>query len=221
MRPEEAEKTPEPSGQDGSKPGKSLLGRVRTSLVSLLLLVLGWVGQDVYGAVRDRFVEPDDAISQLAERQAQAFAEVKEQLGQLGASSAGERAALKGVRQGLARLQESNQSLLTKLELAGQENQRMSKAAQQAGRAAGGYDFLLSENEGLRLDERNSIGIGRVGNSIVDVRLSSLGQPEQHAPAMRSGQSLDYRAADGRGCQVSLLTVYRDTGGASFVRSCG
>ena len=215
--------TSEVAAQEVKKPGKLSWHYWKYKIGLAVLAVLGWVAQDMYGAARDYMLGPDEFLVQLAETQKKEFADLKVGLSQLrGGSSSEERAALKNVQEGVASLERNNRDLLAKLTLAKRENETLSQAAASRGGAQGGYDLLLSEGQGLRLDDRNVLGVRRIGSASVDVSLSSLDEAQPRNANLRSGQSLAYRNAAGRDCQVSLLSLDpTGKGAASFARNCG
>lgn len=137
------------------------------------------------------------------------------------AINSGDRAAFASVKSAIRSIERSNAELIQQLVLAKQESDTLRSLAEQRTGIAGGYDFILTENGGIRLDRATTFGIGYVTRDYVRANLSSVGGPDAKSVELNSGQSLAFQGADQRQCKVSLLSIHQaDIGTASFAVNC-
>ena len=188
---------------------------------ALGVLLAGIVGSTLVGNAKRWYFGPDEFLVQMAESQKQEFAALKENLGKLrGSISSDDRAAFNSVQSAVKSLEGANTQLISQLTLAKRENDALRTASEHAGRVSGGYDFLLSENGGMRLDAQNVLGLSSVASYFVAVSLTSV-SGETISEDLRSGQSIPFRNAKGQSCRVSLLSIQdSDPGTASFALGC-
>jgi len=192
---------------------------VKRTLVAVVLLVVGVLGSEAYGALRDRFRDPDEFLVQMKQDQATAFAKLEARLGELGRSVDGQgRDALAEVRSAVGAMKDANAGLIAQLELARLENQRLAELASKTSGVAGGYDFILAANSALALDEASVVGVQNVDNRGAWVQVSA--KDGNRRDYLRSGESIAFNDARGQGCRVSLLSVSSGRS-AAFKRSCG
>jgi hypothetical protein len=192
---------------------------VRT--VWAVVLLIGGIGvNEAYGWVRGKFVDPDEFIKQMAAKQDQSFDELKKGLSQLsGAIDGADRSAVARIEAASREIRRSNLDLISQLDLAKQENSRLSKVAERQSGILGGYDFMLSEHAGMRIDKGVVLGVNSISQNYINAQLSADGAPDS-SRNMTSGQSLNYRNASGAACKVTLLSISGSHGAASFSNSC-
>jgi hypothetical protein len=193
---------------------------VKRTLVAVILLVLGVAGSEAYGSLRDKFRDPDAYLVRMKQDQDAAFKQLQDSLGALGRSVDGDgREALAEVKSAVGEMKAANAGLLAQLELAKQENQRLSQVAGRQAGVTGGYDLILSPKTGMALDVSSVLGVDRISNGGAWVNLSSKDAEGQHK-YLESGEAIAYRNARGQSCKVSLLSVSGNES-ASFKTSCG
>lgn len=186
-----------------------------------VVLLIGGIGvNEAYGWVRGKFVDPDQFIKQLAAKQDQSFDELKKGLSQLsGAIGGADRSAVARIEAASREIRRSNLDLISQLDLAKQENSRLSKIAERQSGVLGGYDFMLSEHAGMRLDKGSVLGVNSISQTYINAQLSADGAPDG-PHNMTSGQSISYRNASGAPCKVTLLSISGSHGAASFSNNC-
>jgi len=193
---------------------------VKRSLVAILLLILGVAGSEAYGYVRDKFRDPDAYLVKMKQDQDAAFARLQDGLSTLGKSVDGNgRDALAEVKNAVGEMKSANTGLLDQLELAKQENMRLSQVSGRQAGVSGGYDFILSPNSGLALDPASVLGVQRIANDGAWVSMSSPQMDDKRA-FLKSGQSIAYQTASKQACRVTLLSILGGKS-ASFKKSCG
>ncbi len=193
---------------------------IARTLWAAILLVAGVAGSELYGWARAQLFDPDAYLKELAAKQDESFKELKSGLRELsGAVGTSQRDALARVEAVSTRIHNANAGLMRQLELAKEENSRLSQVAGRQAGVKGGYDFLLSEHTGLVLDTSSVFGVHTIDASYVSVNLSANGAPEG-TKSLRSGQSLSYVAAGGTQCKVTLLSISGRSGAASFSKTC-
>ena len=185
-------------------------------------MVLTLAASEGYGYVKGKVVGPDEFLVQIAESQKLEFAELKKNLGQIRSSlTDGDREAFSSVQSAVSSLERTNSDLIQQLVMAKRENDTLSKVSEQKAGIAGGYDFILTENSGIRLDATTVLGVRSVSSSYVYVSLTSGTLTEPANSALQSGQSLPYTSAGGQACKLSVLSVRGgDIGTASFAIGC-
>lgn len=188
---------------------------------ALLVLLAGIVGNILIGNAKRWYFGPDEFLVQMANTQKQEFAALKENLGRLrGSITSDDRAAFNSVQSAVKSLEGTNTQLIAQLMLAKRENDALRTASEHDGRVSGGYDFLLSEHGGMRLDAQNVLGVSSVASYFVSVSLTSV-SGETISEDLRSGQSIPFRSAKGQSCRVSLLSIQdSEPGTASFALGC-
>jgi len=195
------------------------------SLVAIVFFVVSYMGTKGLDWTYQKLLGPDDFLAQMAEDNKREFADLKASLSKLDASiqtSGGDREALRAVRNAVKAVESANSSLIAQLQLAKQENDTLSQAMSQKTGLTAGYDFILAEHQGMRIDKATLVGFdsgtGTVGG--IWVSLSSTGGVERKA--LRSGQSIPYVSADGRKCRIAFASLRRvgNTDAASFANLC-
>lgn len=187
-----------------------------------LVLLVGFVSNDAYTSLKGLIWKKTDHLTELAEEQRKAFADLRADLGQISSSiSEGDRAAFRSVRSAVEAIENTNAGLIQQLVLAKQENETLRKASQQAVGVSGGYDFILAERSGVRLDATTVLGVTNVAGGYVGVNLTSAKSEKSVRESLQSGESIAYSSASGQACKVSLLSVNNaDIGTASFAIGC-
>lgn len=201
----------------------SFWARFKMSVLGLIMLVAGWVGQDVYGWVRDKLIPPEDVVGQLAEKQQAGFEALNASLDQLRRAVDGDgKAALREVVAASESLERLNRDVLAKLRFAELENRSLQRNLQAAGGATGGYDFLLAPGETMRIDGANVLGLERISGGRVWVNFSSTSDAGVDTrAALSAGESVAFRNAQGQGCKATLASVREGVEVASFAIVCG
>ena len=111
--------------------------------------------------------------------------------------------------------------MLAKLRFAELENRSLQRNLQAAGGPAGGYDFLLSPGESMRIDAGNVLGLERMSGRTAWVNLSSSTSDRGNLrSALNAGESVDFRNAQGQGCKLTLVTLRDGVDVASFAIVC-
>lgn len=198
------------------------MGKVKMTLMALVFAVGGWIGQDVYGMVRDKLLPGDDPIATLAEQQKAGFDELRASLDGLRGSVDREgAAAFKQVQRATADLQRINEDVLAKLRFAQAENEALARNLQETRGLSGGYDFLLSPQESLRIDAQNVVGLERLTSDGAWVAITSGSSAEAGRRGhIRTGASLPFTNAGGQSCRVTLMSKREGIGAASFSIIC-
>lgn len=193
--------------------------KVQAAMMSACLVFLGWVGQDVYGWLRDKVLPGTDDLALLAADQREGFAALQASLDALRAEGGG--AALSDVRDAVRALERSAEANLDKLRLARAENETLRRSLQQSSGAVGGYDVLLSEQQSVQLDPGTVLGVNQIGGSWIRATLSTPDTAgEARSQNLRPGQSLPYRKRSGEDCTVTLLSLLDGADAASFAIAC-
>lgn len=191
----------------------------QSTFVSILFIVLGWIGQDGYVWAKSKIINEDTAIERIASQQ-------KEEFQALRASLDGLRGDIKGAGLGEAKdavraLERLSNANLDKLRLAQQENEKLRLALSGAGKATGGYDALLSEQESMQLDPGTVLGVNNITNDGVWVTLSTPDTAgRDRSQFVRPGASLPFVRRSGDKCVVSVLSLREGVDAASFAVSC-
>lgn len=205
-----------------AKPPRTLLGKLKMGALALLIALGGWIGEDLYGQVRNQLLPSDDPLGALAQQQQAGFDELKAGLASLRGSVDGEgRAALKEVAAASEAVRRLNQDILAKLRFAEEENRSLQRNLQASRGVGGGHDFLLAPQESIKLDGANVFGLDRIGNSTVWVSLTSTsGEDSKPRRPLRAGESIAFRNARGQDCKVSLMSLRDGIEVASFALVC-
>lgn len=195
---------------------------VKGVLLALGLFLLGIGGDEIKDQIKSRMFGPDEFLAQLAEKQKEGFADLNRNLGMLrGSIGSGDKAAFASVQNAVKGLEDSNSQLIQQLVLAKQENETLRKVTEQKTGLSGGYDFILAEDNGIRIDDSTVIGLKSVSGNYAHVSLTSADRDASDNMSLQSGQSLGYRNAAGKLCKVSLLSINRgNPGTASFALGC-
>ena len=187
----------------------------------LCVFVLAYAGNWGLDKVRDRLFGPDEFLAQIAEDQKKEFAELKDSLGKLGQSlESGDQKTFRAVESAVKAVETNNQNLIRQLVLAKEENDTLRRVVEQKTGFSGGYDFVLSEKQGMRLDRTTAIGFDYNQVNYIGVGLSTKESSSRHD--LRPGQSLGYTSADGSSCRIALLSLRgeRGSGAATFTNLC-
>lgn len=215
-----------PAEAASTQAGTQMVGKGRLALFRNIAI---WVGLGLAGFLlneslswaRDQMMDKPDYLQELAKAQQKQFEDVKASLRQIsGSIDAGGRAAYDQVRDAVVSMEKTNASLIQQLVLAKQENETLRKLGSEKTGIAGGYDFLLAQGNGLRLEDGTTFGLEYVGGGGARVNLSS--PTESTNRFLRSGQAVTYTSRTGGSCRVALLSINdARIGTASFARSCG
>ena len=116
-------------------------------------------------------------------------------------------------------IRETNAGLLNQLVMARDEYGRLSQASGAQGGVSGGYDFILSEHTGMRVDETTVVGVGNIDRSGATVTVTA-NDANGRGRFLSSGEAVAFRNAAGEACRVVLLSVTADAA-ASFDVACG
>ncbi|MCW5579869.1 MAG: OmpH family outer membrane protein [Luteimonas sp.] len=185
----------------------------------MFLLLGGFAINEGYAYVRSSFVDPDAYLKKIEAKQDASFQALQESLGRLtGSLDGADKAVVREVQAAATEIKNANRGLMQQLALAKRENERLAQLAGQQAGVRGGYDFILSSNTGLVLDEGVILGVTGIGAQTVFANLSTPDTPNK-AARLRSGQSLAYRNAEGRSCSVTVLSVQQGAS-ASFATHC-
>ena len=194
------------------------------SLVAIMFFVVSYLGTKGLDWTYQQLLGPDDFLAQMAENSKREFADIKASLSKLDASiqtSGGDREALRAVRNAVKAVESANSNLIAQLQLAKQENDTLSEVVSQKTDFSGGYDFILAQNQGMRLDKTTLVAFGGDGGSgLYRATLSSRdGSVDKN---LRAGGSIPYVSADGLQCRVALSSVRKtaDSYAASFSNLC-
>lgn len=204
-------------------PGRmGFMGKAKMALMALLFAVGGWIGQDVYGMARDALLPGDDPIATLAEQQKAGFDELRASLDGLRGSVDREgQAAFKQVQRATADLERVNRDILAKLQFAQSENAAITRNLQETRGLSGGYDFLLSPQESMRIDAQNVVGLDRLTGDGAWVAITSgSSEDAERRGHIRTGGSLPFTNAGGQSCRVTLMSKREGIGAASFSIIC-
>lgn len=192
--------------------------RVFSLLAAALIGVGLWMLQDVYDTYKPWAPKTDEFLQDLKQDQQKEFGDLKQALAELGE---GNRGSQREVSRAVDAIEKSNTGLLQQLVLAKQENETLRRISEERTGISGGYDVILRENSGVRLDPATVLGVTDVGRGGVRVNLSSVDNDSGQNQYLSSGKSLAYRSADGRACKVSLLSLADGAvGTASFALHC-
>ncbi|MBP1473001.1 hypothetical protein J7I44_01740 [Frateuria sp. MAH-13] len=189
------------------------------TLFFLLCACGGVAASEAYGYVRSKIVGPDEFLVQMRNEQKLQFAELRQNLGKLSGDLDGEgRRALESVKGAVKSLESANTTLMDQLAMAKQENESMRKLAEAKSGLSGGYDFILSENGGMRIDPTTVVGVRYINGSYIGVNLTS--RDGQQSVSLQSGGSVPYVNANGKHCQVSVMRIDGQSNTASFAVGC-
>lgn len=203
---------------------RELAGKVReapfqSSVVSLVFVVLGWIGQDVYGWARSLVISEEDYIERLSQEQRKGFEDLQASLNALRGEVGG--GALGEVRDAVRALERANAGNLDKLRLANRENELLRRSLEQTGKVTGGYDVLLSENESVQLDPGTILGITNLRYGSATVTLTSPQNVGTTRPTgLLPGEALPFVRRTGEKCSVALLSLREGVDAASFAVNC-
>lgn len=193
------------------------------TVIAVSVAAVALAASEGYQHIKAKIQGPDEYLVQMAESQKQEFAALKDSLGQIRSSlGSGDRAAYQQITGAVESLQKTGADLVQQLALAKRENETLRRIAEQKAGISGGYDLILSENSGVRLDAATVLGVDRItSGGYVNVNLSSNAETEPRSSNLQSGESIAYQAADGRACRVSLLASDDSGNGtASFAVAC-
>lgn len=162
----------------------------------------------------------DEQLQAIRQEQATAFENLDDKLGQLrGAVDGDGSGVLREVGHLVEEIKATNNGLLHQLALARDENDRLSQVGGSQAGVLGGYDFILSENTGMRVDDTTVVGVGSISRGGASVSLSANGA-RSGRQFLNSGESVAFRNAAGESCRVTLLSVTAEAA-ASFDVACG
>ena len=203
------------AGQSGARKRRGL-----EMLKWLGLAVVGFLLGDAYSAARDWAMDKPDYLQELTESQKQEFADLRASLRSIGgAIESGDRAAFNQVKGAIDAIEKTNAGLIQQLVVAKQENETLRDVAGQQAGISGGYDFILSEKRGIRIDPATVLGVENVTSGGVTVNLTSQAADKPQRMYMDPGEFLAYVNAQGSACKLSLLSF--NDGAAAFSNHCG
>lgn len=187
------------------------------TLFAVALATAGFLAAQAFEWVKDEFSDPDEFLVQMSEKQDQEFAALRAGLDAL---REGDASAERQVESAIEAIEASNQGLLAHLSMARQEYERLRQITAERTGLDAGYDFVLTEQAGLRIDAGTVLGVNYVNRNGAGVSLTSLGRQES-TEFLKSGESVDYQGVDGQACKLALLSIDEARGAASFARICG
>ena len=162
----------------------------------------------------------DERLLEIREEQAAAFKNLDDKLGELrGAVDGDGRDVLREVSNVVEEIKATNNGLLHQLALAGDENKRLSQVGGAQAGVSGGYDFILSEHTGMRVDDTTVVGVGNIDRSGATVTVTA-NDANGRGRFLSSGEAVAFRNASGESCRVVLLSVTANAA-ASFDVACG
>lgn len=207
-------------GTAGKK--KSVLSTAARVGAWILLGAAGFMLNEGLTWLRDKAMEKPDYLQQLAKSQGEQFERVRASLGEIsGSLQSGDRKAFQQVKSAVAELGNTHASLIQQLVLAKKENDVLRQATSDRG-IAGGYDFLLAEGSGIRIDQDTVLGVKSVSTAGTRVNLTASGADSRSDTWLEPGMSLPFTNRQGASCKVSLLSTNKaPVGTASFVVGCG
>ena len=188
----------------------------------VILVMLGFAINTGLERVVRAWTGPDAFLAKIYEDQTNEFEKLQKGLGDLRKElPAGHSGAFATVENAVTSLRESNKALLNQLGEAKQRNQRLSKNLAAAGAAQGGYDFILDEGGGIRVDGTTYVGLERVSTSgRASVNLTSRDSEERKNYWLDPGEALNYQSSDGRPCKIVVLSINGASDTATFDTSC-
>ncbi|TDK33331.1 hypothetical protein [Luteimonas terrae] len=194
---------------------------VAGTVLFIVIAAIGFGASEAYGYAKEKLRDPDAYLVQMARTQEAEFATLNQSLRDLSNSldSSEGRRELGSIKGAVAGIESQNRDLLRMLALSKRENARIAQLAEARSGIHGGYDFLLTENSGVRLDSMNVLGVSNISGTQVIANISGPSAPSDRK-YLRSGQGIDYRGADGRECSVSLLSI-ENGDSAAFAVACG
>ena len=203
-------------------PAAKWKGRTREAFKWLTLAVVGFLLGDAYSAARDWAMDKPDYLQELAKTQKQEFADLRDSLQKIGGTiDNGDRAAFNQVKGAIKSIEQTNASLIQQLVMAKQENETLRTVAGQQAGISGGYDFILSETRGIRIDPATVLGVETVHGGGVWVNLTSGTAEKPLRMHLDPGQFVPYSNARGGACKLSLLSYNNgDPGTATFSNHC-
>ena len=186
----------------------------------LLLAVAGFLLGDAYNAARDWAMDKPDYLQELAASQKKEFADLHKSLDQIEGS--GGRAALRQVQGAVKAIEQTNAGLIQQLVLARRENDTLRKVAGDKAGVSGGYDFMLADAGGIRIDQATVLGLDHVTRNGAYINLTASGQERPLSKLLSAGESVAYTDSQGRACKIVLVSFNSASpGAASFVNGCG
>ena len=205
---------------DGAK-GESLFSKIRKVAFWVLLGVAGFALNEGLSWARDMAMDKPDYLKQLSEQQTVQFEQIRNSLGELSSSlRSGDREAYEQIRGAVAAIEHTNASLIEQLALAKQENETLRKVGARAG-VSGGYDFILAEDSGIRIDPGTIFGLSSVSGTGTVVHITSSDAGQARRQFLRPGQSVAFRNDQGADCKISLLSFKRGKiGTGSYAVGC-
>jgi len=212
----------EASSEALEKPRRGFAALAKTAVTWLLVGVAGFMLNEGLAWARDAAMDKPDYLQDLAKKQEQEFKDINDQLKQIGASiESGDRQAFAQVKDSIEGIERTNSSLIQQLVLAKQENETLRRIAQEKAGVSGGYDFILAENAGVRIDRDTVLGVDYVSERGARVNLTHAGADRPSSRFLGPGESVPFRSETGADCKVSMVS-FNDakTGTASFVVGC-
>lgn len=186
------------------------------TLFAVTLAVAGFGASMLWQWYQEKTAEPDKLLVEIKEKQDEEFRALREGLDRL---ADGEEGAAREVRTAVKAIESTNSTLIEQLSLAREEYGRLQKVAGGGASVQGGYDVILTEETGIRIDAVNVLGVTDVQRGGARTTITS-GTSEPIGEFLTSGESLPYKAADGRDCRASLLSISEAGKAASFALAC-
>ena len=119
----------------------------------------------------------------------------------------------------MVQIEGQNQDMVRVIALAREEISRVSQLAEAKTGVPGAYSFILTENSGMQLDADNTLGVGYINRTAVEVHLSSLGGGDNRRAVLNSGEGIEYQGTGGRACRASIISIGQEEA-ASFAVRC-
>lgn len=195
---------------------------IKGVLLAIVLFAVGIFAGEVAEQTVDAFQGPDEYLVQIKDEQKKQFEALQANLGELKSSLSGAGSeAFADVRDAVDAITDTNSKLIQQLALAKRENQTLAKVAKQKAGISGGYDFILTENSGLRIDPQTTVGLDGVRSGIVWINLTSADRERTETYDLSAGEAVSYASAAGEACRLTLLTSNdARIGTASFAKHC-
>ena len=188
----------------------------------VLLVVIGFAINTALGKALRWWDGPDEFLAKMYAEQTSEFEKLQTGLGELRKElPAGQTSAFDTVQSAVSSLRESNSALMNQLSEAKRRNKRLSENLAAAGSAQGGYDFLLEEGGGIRVDDTTYVGLRSInGFGAAGVNLTSKDDARQQTSWLDPGEAISYEAANGEACKVVVLSIDRSAETVTFDTTC-
>ena len=208
-----------PKDSKGTK-GSTVWGWSKEILKWTILGIAGFLLSEGLTWFKFKQLGAEDGVAQLAESQKAEFESLRKSLSGISrAIPAANRGELQQIKGSLAKIEGQNQDMVRVIALAREEISRVSQLAEARTGVPGAYSFILTENSGMQLDADNTLGVGYINRTAVEVHLSSLGGGDNRRAVLNSGEGIEYQGTGGRACRASIISIGQEEA-ASFAVRC-